>query len=81
MTFERVPMVKGRVDKSASTATAYCRIIYSTDGREIPTRFYWIAPCRARLERPGDYDAPEGSTVAPRAPVVSETTIPGVTAP
>jgi hypothetical protein len=58
---ERVPMVKGRLDGTASTATSYCWIVWH--GRSKPsawaTRFGWLAPCRKRLERPGDYDAPE----------------------
>lgn len=56
---ERVPMVKGRVDGDASTATAYCWIVWM--GRPLGpvpadvTRFLWIPPCRKRLERAGDY--------------------------
>ena len=51
---ERVPMVKGRVDPEASTATSYSWLIWRNDTAErLPTE--WIAPCRRRLERPGDY--------------------------
>lgn len=54
---ERVPMLKGRLDRRASTATAYCWIVWVKD--VVPaTYFQWIAPCRARLERDSDY--PEG---------------------
>lgn len=51
---ERVPMVKGRIDGTASTATAYCWLVWC-DGR--PTKFVWIPPCRKQLELPGDYEA------------------------
>lgn len=50
---ERVPMVKGRLDKTASTATSYCWIIWAKD--QADTRFKWIPPCRKRLERASDY--------------------------
>lgn len=42
--------------RKPSTATAYCWIVWDhrSDG---PTRFDWIAPCRRKLERPGDYAA------------------------
>ncbi len=56
---ERVPMVKGRVDGTASTATAYCWIVWSTRPHRpvpaTPTRLAWLPPCRRRLEKPGDY--------------------------
>ena len=61
---ERVPMGKGRVDPKLSSATAYCWLVWASERRSpqgaevnrraLPT-FAWIAPCRARLERPGDY--------------------------
>ncbi|WP_223274927.1 hypothetical protein [Tateyamaria sp. syn59] len=51
---ERVPMVKGRLQKTASTATSYCWIVWSAKIRQ-RTQFQWIAPCRSRLERPEDY--------------------------
>jgi hypothetical protein len=51
---ERVPMVKGRVDPDASSATSYSWLFWRTDTSEkLPTG--WIAPCRKRLERAGDY--------------------------
>lgn len=49
---ERVPMVKGRYDPLATTATAYCWLVW-TKG-QTNTRFMWIPPCRKRLERPED---------------------------
>jgi hypothetical protein len=55
---ERVPMVRGRLDRKASTATAYCWIIWDTWSCQTPeTR--WIPPSRKRLERPEDYVRPE----------------------
>lgn len=55
---ERVVMHKGRLAPEGSTATAYAWLVW-IDGEE-PTQFDWIAPCRKRLERPGDY--PEASS-------------------
>ncbi|WP_374290178.1 hypothetical protein [Paenirhodobacter enshiensis] len=50
---ERVPMVKGRVDPEAASATAYSWIVWVHG--EHDTRQRWIAPCRKRLERAEDY--------------------------
>jgi hypothetical protein len=50
---ERVPMVKGRLTATGSTATAYCWLVW-IKGRD-GTRFVWIPPCRKKLERAGDY--------------------------
>jgi len=63
---ERCGMFKGRLmrlgtkfvdadgkERSAATATAYSWIIWLPG--ETDTRLRWIAPCRERLERPGDY--------------------------
>lgn len=57
---ERVPMVKGRLDRGASSATAYCWVVWTT----VPPwpsapAFVWIPPCRKALERPEDYHAPQ----------------------
>jgi hypothetical protein len=62
---ERVPMVKGRLDGEASTATAYCWIVWcqpcpsgTSRAPRHPTHFpafRWLPPCRNRLERPEDY--------------------------
>ena len=50
---ERVPMVRGRLTETGSTATAYCWLVWLTgDGS---ARFVWIPPCRRELEREGDY--------------------------
>lgn len=53
---ERLPMVKGRVDRRARSATSYMWLVWLS--REWPndTIFDWIPPSRAKLERPGDYD-------------------------
>lgn len=61
---ERVPMVKGRLDPTASSATAYCWIVWSARPLMNGTRFGWLEPCRKRLERPGDYDAPATAEAA-----------------
>lgn len=54
---ERVPMVKGRLDKSATTATGYCWLVW--DKRSAASaQLVWIPPCRKALERHGDYDNP-----------------------
>ena len=64
---ERVPMVKGRLDGDASTATAYCWIVWTQPCPSGTSRaprhashfpaFRWLPPCRRRLERPDDYPA------------------------
>ena len=56
---ERVPMVKGRLDAKASTATSYCWLVWYIDHLpdvEKTTILRWIPPCRRQLEREGDYD-------------------------
>lgn len=52
---ERVPMVKGRVDPGARSATAYCWLVWRHDAALAVPVFHWIPPCRKQLERPGDY--------------------------
>ncbi|WP_082512909.1 SAM-dependent methyltransferase [Methylobacterium sp. Leaf125] len=51
---ERVPMVKGRLDRKASTATGYAWFVWEKDGSYEP-RLMWVPPCRKALERPSDY--------------------------
>lgn len=51
---ERVPMVKGRVDPRASTATGYAWFVWEKPA-EATARLAWVPPCRRSLERPGDY--------------------------
>lgn len=50
---ERLPMVKGRVDRRVSTATSYAWLVWIRD--RDPKPFQWIPPCRAKLERDEDY--------------------------
>lgn len=50
---ERVPMVKGRLDRKASTATSYAWIVWARG--QADTRLRWIPPCRKALERDDDY--------------------------
>lgn len=51
---ERVPMVAGRYDPSASSATAYAWVCWI--GTATTTRLVWIPPCRSRLEKPEDIE-------------------------
>jgi hypothetical protein len=51
---ERVPMVKGRLDQFASTATGYCWLVWNKR-QEQGTKLVWIPPCRRVLERANDY--------------------------
>ena len=55
---ERVPMVKGRCDRAASTATAYSWLVWVHGMAPQPVQ--WIPPCRAKLERDSDYPATSG---------------------
>jgi len=51
---ERVPMVKGRVDPKASTATGYAWFVWDKRCRQ-NSKLTWVPPCRKKLERHGDY--------------------------
>jgi len=56
---ERVPMARGKLERTASTATAYCWVVWNRHVRDRigePTEFEWIPPWRARLERDEDYE-------------------------
>jgi len=53
---ERVPMVKGRVDRKTSTATGYAWVVWMQAQSPDP-RLSWIPPCRKALERDSDYCA------------------------
>lgn len=56
---ERVPMVKGRLDKTASTATGYGWIVWAkSDKMSHGTKLIWIPKTRKALEIEGDYDDP-----------------------
>ena len=54
---ERVPMIKGRLDPKASTATGYSWIVWDKSAQADP-KLMWIPPCRRKLERPNDYVEP-----------------------
>jgi hypothetical protein len=51
---ERVPMVKGRLDRKATTATGYAWLVWEKQDRGVP-RLMWVPPCRKKLERRSDY--------------------------
>jgi hypothetical protein len=51
---ERVPMVKGRLDQKASTATSYAWLVWDAEFTA-QSQLRWIPPCRKRLEQAGDY--------------------------
>jgi len=51
---ERVPMVKGRLDKRATTATGYAWLVWEKGVVSYP-KLMWVPPCRKQLERPSDY--------------------------
>lgn len=52
---ERVPMVRGRLDKKASTATGYAWIIWDFQNSNKTPEVTWVPPCRKKLERDDDY--------------------------
>lgn len=52
---ERVPMVKGRLDPKASTATGYAWLIWECDKEASHTELKWVPPSRKRFERKMDY--------------------------
>lgn len=62
---ERVPILRGRLSKGASSATAYCWIVWRKETRS--TSFMWIPPCRAKLERVADYNTGVPSGSSPRS--------------
>jgi hypothetical protein len=51
---ERVPMLRGRLDRKASTATGYAWLIWEKHSQATP-RLMWVPPCRKALERDSDY--------------------------
>jgi hypothetical protein len=53
---ERVPMVRGRLDGKATTATGYAWLVWEKPVTGIP-RLMWVPPCRKKLERTSDYPA------------------------
>lgn len=73
---ERVVMTKGRPQdpnvatphpktgklRKPTSATAYCWLVWRKPFHDIGWQpvYHWLPPCRTRLERAGDYDAPVG---------------------
>ncbi|MEM8615448.1 MAG: SAM-dependent methyltransferase [Pseudomonadota bacterium] len=60
---ERVPIVKGRIDPEARSATSYSWVIWHglDKDRDRTTELVWIPRCREEMERAGDYPETEGS--------------------
>ena len=54
---ERVPMVKGRLDRKAVTATSYAWLVWEKTRGNAAPRLVWVPPCRRQLERDDDYPA------------------------
>ncbi len=54
---ERVPMVKGRLDRKASTATGYAWLVWEKKSTGQRPHLIWVPPCRKQLERDNDYDS------------------------
>jgi len=59
---ERVPMVKGRLDQKATTATGYAWLVWDHRTTE-ETKVVWIPPCRRLLERKMDYPSRQPSLI------------------
>lgn len=55
---ERVPMLRGRLDRKASTATGYAWFVWTLQKKARPT-LLWIPPCRKKLEKDEDYSVPK----------------------
>jgi hypothetical protein len=53
---ERVPMVRGRLDRKATTATSYAWLVWEKRTSGLP-RLMWVPPCRKELARKSDYAA------------------------
>ena len=52
---ERVPMIKGRLDPKATTATSYAWLLWLKKEEYKSTQLRWIPPCRKTLEKEFDY--------------------------
>jgi hypothetical protein len=53
---ERVPMVRGRLDGKATTATGYAWFVWEKHFGGV-SQLMWVPPCRKQLERRLDYPA------------------------
>ena len=62
---ERVPMVKGRLDRGATTATGYAWLIWQKNQSGAAPRLVWIPPCRKALERDTDYRLTKAAPASP----------------
>jgi hypothetical protein len=60
---ERMSMVKGRLDRKASTSTGYAWLVWEKEIVSAGPRLMWIPPCRKQLERDDDYPAVFTATV------------------
>lgn len=67
---ERVPMVKGRLDQRATTATGYAWFVWNKKANGGP-RLVWIPPCRRSLERRTDYTGSSSKTNGRQASLAS----------
>ena len=68
---ERVPMLKGRLDRKATTATSYAWFVWEKDCRGSRLQTIHVPPCRKALERDSDYacgPATGGRDAAEEAP-------------
>jgi hypothetical protein len=68
---ERVPMVKGRLDRRASTATGYCWLVWDKESSH-GTELVWIPPCRKALERDDDYELPATPVSSDTKPIAAK---------
>ena len=62
---ERVPILKGKLSATASTATSYAWFVwkgFEEDERSFGTDLVWIPPCRSQLEKEGDYEESLGAS-------------------
>jgi hypothetical protein len=65
---ERVPMVKGRWDPDASTATSYAWFLWYRSSDPSPPGIFWIPPgCRAALTHADDRERFAAWTLTPSA--------------
>ena len=54
---QRVPMLKGRLDRTATTATGYAWLVWEKKAAGSTPQLMWVPPCRKQLERDADYPA------------------------
>ncbi|MGH7186744.1 MAG: hypothetical protein ACREIB_10775, partial [Pseudomonadota bacterium] len=52
--------------KDASTATAYCWLVFLKLRKAEDTIYDWIAPCRSELQRHGDYQDEVAAAPSPQ---------------